>query len=184
MARPQKNPLRVIQIEEHATLEKISRALSWPADQVARAKALLAVAEGKSFLAAAHLAGRKNSTTVSQLVVKFNQVGLKALVTGHGGGPALRYTEVEREHILKEFRRIPDRRKDGTATWSLKTLQHALQKAPDGFKVGTSTILKVLHEAGYVWQKDRSWCDTGKVIRVRKSGPVEVTDPDTLAKKN
>jgi transposase len=121
---------------------------------------------------------------VSQLVVKFNQLGLKALVTRHGGGPALRYTEVEHEYILKEFRRIPDRRKDGTATWSLKTLQRALQKAPAGFKVGTSTILKVLHEAGYVWQKDRSWCDTGKVIRVRKSGPVEVTDPDTLAKKN
>jgi len=121
MARPQKNPLRVIEIEEHATLEKISRAVSWPADQVARAKALLAVAEGKYCLEAARLAGRKNSTTGSQLVAKFNQVGLKALVTRHGGGPALRYTEVEHNYILKEFRHIPDRRKDGTATWSLKT---------------------------------------------------------------
>jgi len=40
-----------------------------------------------------------------------------------------------------------------------------------------------LHEAGYTWQADRTWCDTGKAIRVRKSGPVEVTDPDAAGKK-
>jgi transposase len=170
-------------MEERTALEKISRALSWPADQVARAKALLAVADGKNFLEAAKLAGRKNSTSVSQLVVKFNQTGLEALVTRHGGGPALVYTEIARERILKEFGRTPDRRKDGTATWSLTTLQRALHKAEDGLpKICTQTIWKVLHEAGYSWQKDRSWCETGKVLRLRKSGPVEVTDPDTWPK--
>jgi hypothetical protein len=59
-----------------------------------------------------------------------------------------------------------------------------LRRAADGLpKVSTYTILSVLHEAGYTWQEDRSWCDTGKAIRVRKSGPVEVTDPDALGKK-
>jgi transposase len=185
MAHPQKNPLRVLEEAERTTLEKISRALSWPADQVAHAKELLAVGEGKTFLEAARLAGRKTSRTVSQLVAKFNQIGLAALVTPHGGGPPLKYTERERERILREFRRTPDRRKDGTTKWSLTTLQRALRKAEDGLgNISTQTIWKVLHEAGYSWQKDRSWCDTGKVLRLRKSGPVEVTDPDTLPKKN
>jgi hypothetical protein len=35
---------------------------------------------------------------------------------------------------------------------------------------------------GYSWQQDRTWCDTGKAIRVRKSGTVEVTDPDATGK--
>jgi hypothetical protein len=66
----------------------------------------------------------------------------------------------------------------------LATLQRALRRAEDGLsKINTATIWKFLHDAGYSWQKDRSWCDTGKVIRLRKSGPVEVTDPDTLQKK-
>ena len=70
------------------------------------------------------------------------------------------------------------------ASWELPTLQRALRRAPDGLpQVSTYTILCVLHEAGYTWQQDRTWCDTGKAIRVRKSGPVEVTDPDAVGKK-
>jgi hypothetical protein len=41
----------------------------------------------------------------------------------------------------------------------------------------------VLHEAGISWQKDRSWCPTGRVLRKRKAGVVEVTDPDAAGKK-
>jgi transposase len=184
MSAPQNNPLRPLTPLERDALAKISRALTLGADQVARAKELLAVAEGKSFQAAARRAGRKSGLAVAQLVARFNQTGLQALLTRHGGGPAVLYTEIERERVLQEFRRTPDRVQDGTATWSLSTLQRALRKAPDGLpKICTQTIGKVLHEAGYSWQKDRSWCDTGKVVRLRKSGPVEVTDPDTVPKK-
>jgi hypothetical protein len=49
--------------------------------------------------------------------------------------------------------------------------------------VSTYTIWQTLHQAGWSWQKDRSWCDTGKVKRKRKNGVVEVTDPDALPKK-
>jgi hypothetical protein len=63
-------------------------------------------------------------------------------------------------------------------------LQHALRNAPDGLpKVSTFTILAVLHDAGYSWQRDRTWCETGTVARVRKDGPQQVTDPDGHAKK-
>jgi hypothetical protein len=52
------------------------------------------------------------------------------------------YGPAERDRILAEFRRPPDRQRDGTATRSLNTLQRALRRAPDGLpKVSTYTHL-------------------------------------------
>jgi transposase len=148
------------------------------------AKQLLLVADGASYLAAAHATGRRSNDAVSQLVSRFNKDGLGALELRHGGGPKILYGAEERERILREFRRPPDRERDGTATWSLTTLQRALRQAPDGLpKVSTYTILAVLHEAGLSWQRDRTWCETGTVVRVRKGGAVRVSDPDAQAKK-
>ena len=101
------------------------------------------------------------------------------------GGPATQYGTLERERVLQEVRRAPDRERDGTATWSLTTLQRALREAPDGLpRVSTKTILHTLWDAGYSWQESRTWCQTGTVVRRRKAGPVEVTDPDTTPKKS
>jgi len=173
MCRLQKDPLRPLSAEERKRLKQLSRSLTMPADQVIHAKEVLAVADGHTFTDAAKLVGRTSGDAVAHLISRFNVEGLFALETRHGGGPPRRYTSVECERILREFRRPPDRRLDGTATWSLTTLQRALRRAPDGLpKVSTYTILSVLHEAGYTWQQDRTWCDTGKAIRVRKSGPV------------
>jgi hypothetical protein len=36
---------------------------------------------------------------------------------------------------------------------------------------------------GLSWQKDRSWCPAGRVLRKRKAGVVEVLDPDAAGKK-
>ncbi len=180
----QKEPLRALSEAERAWLERVSRSQSETAAVVARAKALLAVAGGKSFAVAAREAGRRSGDAVCTLVARFNREGLAALEPRHGGGPAPTYTAAERARILAEFARTPDREKDGTATWSLSTLQRALRRAPDGLpKVSTYTILGVLHEAGYTWQKDRTWCRTGRVLRRRKEGTVEVTDPDAEAKR-
>lgn len=102
----------------------------------------------------------------------------------HGGGQPKRYTDVEQERILREVRRTPDRDRDGTATWSLTTLQRALRQAADGLPgVSTYTVWCVLHDAGMTWGKDRTWCETGTVVRKRKSGSVTVTDPDATPKK-
>jgi hypothetical protein len=100
------------------------------------------------------------------------------------GGQPKRCTAAEQERILQEMRRTAQRETDGTATWSLTTLQRALRRAPDGLPgVSTCTIWCVLHDAGFVWTKDRSWCDMGTAIRKRKSGTVTVIDPDAMAKK-
>jgi hypothetical protein len=185
MARVQKASLRALTADERAALEAVARAGSERADRVARAKALLAVAAGSCFAAAARAVGRRSGDAVAQLVARFNTEGLAALAPGHGGGPHRRYGAAEQERILCEFRRTPERRRDGTATWSLTTLQRALRQAPDGLPaIGTATILHTLWEAGYTWQDRRTWCKTGTALRKRQDGSVrEVTDPEATPKK-
>jgi len=185
MPHPQKTPLRSLTDAERTTLAQVARASAERADRVARAKALLAVADGASFAAAARAAGRRAGDAVAKLVVRFNPEGVAALDPRHGGGPPVRYGPAATERILREARRSPDRAQDGTATWSLSTLQRALRTAPDGLPtVSTFTIHRVLREAGRSPQRDRSWCETGVVQRKRKSGTVEVVvDPDATTKR-
>jgi transposase len=184
MTRRQKDPLRPLTDEERSVLTQISRAQSEPASHVARAKALLAVADGQSYTAAAQAAGRRSNDAVSQLVSRFNGEGLTAIEPRHGGGPRIVYGVAERQRILAEFERQPDRERDGTASWSLSTLQRVLREAPGGLpEVSTYTIWAVLHDAGWTCQKDRTWCRTGTVTRKRKGVVVEVTDPEAEAKK-
>ena len=113
MAQPQKEPLRSLTAEERAGLEALARAGSERADRVARAKALLAVAEGAPFAAAARAAGRRSGVAVAQLVRRFNAEGLRVLTPGHGGGPAVLYARNLRpdslDLVLMDF---PKRRLD------------------------------------------------------------------------
>jgi len=184
MPRRMKDPLRPLTEEERIQLLRISRSQSEPASHVARAKALLSLADGQTYTAAAKACGRRSGDAISHLVGRFNKEGLAALEPGHGGGPTLIYDAKARARILSEAKRTPDREQDGTATWSLTTLQQALRKAPDGLpKVSTFTIWRVLREENWSWQKTRTWCDTGKVKRKRKEGVVEITDPDATVKK-
>ncbi len=184
MTRRQKDPLRPLTDDERSLLDQISRARSEPASHVERAKLLLAVAAGQSYTAAAHSVGRRSNDAVANLVARCNQEGLAALAPRHGGGAVKHYGAAERERMLAEFCRPPDRARDGTVRWSLSPLQSALRVAPDGLPhVSTFTIWYVVRDAGYTWQRDRTWCPTGQAVRVRKSGPVMVTDPDAQAKK-
>jgi transposase len=184
VSRPKKDPLRPFTNSERRALEQLARSQSAPALSVARARALLAVNDGRSYTDAAHLVGRALGDSVATWVARFNQVGLAAVERQPGGRPPTQYGPEERDRILQEFRRAPDRDRDGTATWSLNTLQRALRRAPDGLpNVSTYTIWAVLHDAGITWQKDRTWCQTGLAIRKRKRGEVKVQDPDASAKK-
>src|SRR3954464_9721629 len=185
MSRHRKDPLRPLTPDERIALTRLSRSLSAPAAQVERARALLAIAEGASYTAAAHQIGRRHNETISAWVSRFNRDGLAAVQPRHGGGPRLCYGIDEQQRILAEWARAPHREQDGAATWSVSLLQKALRQAPDGLpRVSTYTIWRTLHAAGLSWQKSRTWCETGVAMRHRKHGAVRVSDPDAAAKKS
>jgi transposase len=186
MPRLQKEPLRALTDEERVTLERVARTRSERADRVGRAVVVLAVANGERYTDAARLAGRRSGDAVARLVARFNRSGIAALDARHGGGSPARYGAVERARILREVTRTPDRARDGTATWSLTTLQRALRRAEDGLPgVSTFTILQTLWAAGYSWQRSRTWCTSGSSRRRRSNGSVAtVTDPDATPKKS
>jgi transposase len=157
MSRRKAHPLRQLSAEEQTELEAISRGRSEPAEWVIRAKLILSVSQGKDYQAAAAAVGRRDGDCVSALVKRFNEEGLSALASRHGGGPTVRYGVVARERILREVQRKPTGEQDGTATWSLSTLQRCLREADDGLPaVSEFTIRKVLLEAGYRWQGSRT----------------------------
>lgn len=180
----QKIRLRPLTAEERQAIDQLARAQSTPALVVGWAKILQAVADGATYQAAARAAGRKSRDAVTALVKRFNTEGLGALVVRPKGHPPIQYGPAEVTRILREVRRTPDPERDGTATWSLSLLQRALRTAPDGLPhVSTWTIFQVLHDAGYTWQRARTWCQTGVVQRKSRGQIVEVTDPDTDRKK-
>jgi transposase len=184
MTRRQNDPLRPLTDEERTMLLQISHARSEPAAHVERAKLILAVTTGASSTAAARAVGRRANDPVADLVRRFNQEGLPAIEPQHGGGDRIQYDPLECARVLREFRRSPDREQDGTSVWSLTALQRALRQAPDGLPtISPYVIGQILHDAGYTWQRNRTWCQTGEVQRKRKSGPVTVTDPDAEANK-
>ena len=182
MATPQKEPLRPLTSEEQAALGRVVRAGSARVDRVRRATALLAVAQGQPFARAARQAGYRSGTAVAELVGRFNRQGLAALSIAAGRGRKPTYDPAARAQIVATAQRAPDRREDGTATWSLSTLQRTLRR--EGLPaVGASTIRGVLQEAGSSYQQTRTWCPTGTALRTRKGGVARVVDPQTELKR-
>jgi transposase len=182
VAPQQKTALRPLTGDEHSILERMAKAHHERVDHVRRAHALLAVAQGLPFARAARQAGFSSGTTVANLVGRFNARGLAAVPIAAGRGRKPTYAATARAQIVATAQRTPDRRRDGTATWSLGTLRRTLRR--EGLvRVGTSTIRRVLQDAGSSFQRTRRWCPTGTAQRVRKTGVVTVVDPDTEQKR-
>jgi len=182
MAPPREEVLRLIGGEEHLTLQRLSKASSERLDRVRRAAALLAVARGQSYAQAARQTGFASGSAVAALVGRFNRRGLAALTIAAGRGRKVTYDSLARARIVATAQRPPERKADGTASWSLSTLQRALRR--DAFPdLGATTIRRALEAAGSSYQKTRTWCPTGTALRVRKSGVVRVVDPQTEEKR-
>ena len=182
MPMPQKHPLRPLTEQEEQELRRIEKASSERVDVVRRARALLAVAAKQTFPQAASSAGFAEARSVSQLVERFNQQGLAALSIAAGRGRKPTYTSQQQARILAQVQREPDRKADQTATWSLMTLRAALRQT-DLPAIAAETIRQVMHEAGYSYQRTRTWVRTGYALRVRKSGTVTTYDQETPEKK-
>lgn len=182
MATMQKERLRPLTIAEQREMKTIVKASSERVDRVKRAMALLAVAGGQSFSAAARAVGYQSPQAVTYLVRRFNRVGLAVLEIAAGRGRHLTYDAAARARIVGTAQRPPDRKVDGTATWSLSTLERTLRR--EGLpRVGATTIRRVLHDAGSSYQRTRTWCPTGTAQRKRKAGVVQVVDPRTEEKR-
>jgi hypothetical protein len=123
MSRRKKDPLRELREAERQELDRLSRSRSAPVAEVTRAKVLLAVASGEDYQAAARSVGRRSGDAVSHLVARFNAEGTAALTPRHGGGRRPTYGPEARARIAVEAARPPTPEGDGTATWSLSTLQ-------------------------------------------------------------
>jgi transposase len=182
MPTPQREPLRRMTDQERTALERIACSSSERIDHVRRAMALLAVEQGGVYAHAAQESGLRSITTVADLVARFNRHGLAAIRIARGRGRKPTYQRTQRAQIVATAQREPDRRTEGTGTWSLSTLQRTLRQA--GLpQVGTSTIRRVLQDAGSSYQRTRTWCPTGTAQRKRKAGVVTVTDPNTEQKR-
>ena len=182
MGRPVKEGLRSFSKPEEQELQRVVKATSERVDSMRRAKALLAVAAGKSRTAAGQEAGLSREG-VTQVVKGFNQRGLDILSIATGRGRKPTYTSKQRARIVRELQREPDREVDQTATWSLMTLRRALRET-DLPEIAAETIRAMLHEAGYSYQRTRTWVHTGYALRKRKSGTVRTYDPETPEKKD
>jgi transposase len=167
---------------ERARLSALVRATSERADVRQRAVALLAVADGASYSAAARRAGFVTGDTVSRLVQRVNARGLAALAIAPGRGRKPTYTPAERQQILDTLQEAPERTTDQSATWSLTLLQRRL-RAHGLPQVSRDTVHQTLRQAGYSWQRTRSWCPTGTARRKRQSGVATVTDPQAEHKR-
>jgi transposase len=121
MPTPQREPLRRLSRVERAVLQRTATSSSERVDQVRRATAL--VARTGVFIHAAREAGLHSGTTVVDLVARFNRHGLAALRIASGRGRRPTYSATGRARMVATAPRQPDRRTDGTATWSLTTLQ-------------------------------------------------------------
>jgi transposase len=182
MATMQKQRLRPLTEAERRELAAIAKASSERVDRVKRAAALLAVAEGRTFAAVAEAAGYRSAQAVAYLVRRFNRGGLGTLEIAAGRGRRPTYDAAARARIVATAQRPPDRKVDGTATWSLGTLERTVRR--EGLpRVGATTIRRVLRDAGSSYQRTRTWCPTGTAPRKRKAGVVRVVDPQTEEKR-
>ena len=179
--RGSRTRLRQLTVEEVATLERIRDSGRERMDRIRRADVVLTAHQGWSTSVVAGCTGY-SSRGVDYLVARFNAVGLAALDVAAGRGRKRTYDERARVQIVATAQRAPDRREDGSATWSLSLLRRALQRA-GLLRISTTTIRRVLAEAGNSYQRTRTWCPTGTAIRKRKAGPVQVVDPLTEQKK-
>lgn len=140
MTRRQKDPLHPLKDYQRQILEQLSRAQREPAVHVVRAQLLLAVANGTSYTDAARSVGRRSGDAVSHLVSRFNQVGLAALEPRHGGGQPIVYDSEKRKLILQTVSSPPEPERDGTVSWSLRTLQRHLREQAAFSKISTYTL--------------------------------------------
>src|SRR5260370_38419987 len=120
MGRPVKGELRSFNKGEEQELQRVVKATGERVDSMRRAKALLAVAAGKSRTVVGQEAGLSREG-VTQVVKGFNQRGLDSLSIATGRGRKPTYTSDQRGRIGRGLPPEPERPEDQTAEAALRT---------------------------------------------------------------
>jgi transposase len=157
---PQKAPLRRLTQQEREELSRKAQSKSERVDVGKKAKALLAVADGCTFTAAGKQAAMSHQG-VSQLVERFDKLGLAVLLIAPGRGRKPTYTSQDHERILQEVQRGPTWDTDQGTVWSLSLLQKSLRAK--GFPhICPETIRLVLQTHGWNYQPTCTWHQTNE----------------------
>ena len=107
MSRHQKDPLRPLTADERTELTRLSRSPSAPAAQVDRARALLAIADGASYTAAAHQVGRGTTRPSRPGSAASTARGWPPCARTMAAGRASAMALTQQQRILAEWARPP-----------------------------------------------------------------------------
>ncbi|MGH7486592.1 MAG: IS630 family transposase [bacterium] len=108
---------------ERRELERRVRSRTVRADDARRARLILMLAEGESYLSIRQVLGC-NANYVSRWKNRFEQERLSGLFSRHGGGARLRLTTALEARILEKTRQSPP---DGSTQWTTRKLGRALK---------------------------------------------------------
>lgn len=160
MGRRQKRPLRPLTESEIHQLADIASSKVERVERIRRARAILAVAKGHSFTAAAKEARMRSNSGIAAIVQRFHERGMDSLNTIPGAGRRPVYDQAQREAILVEIEKEMER----TPFWSLSSLEKALKRSTASVpKVSAKTICQVLKDAGYRWlPTEHVWSKNGQ----------------------
>ena len=180
MSRHQQDPLRPLTADERQELTRLSRSLSAPAAQVERSRALLAIADGASYTAAAHQVGRRHTELRLGQPLQPRRARRRAARpwVEHGSAMALR------QHAFwRNGPEPPSASRTARPTWSLSLLQKALRQAVTGCPG------QHVHDLAHVARGRPELAEEPHLVRnrrvamrQRKHGVVRVSDPDAMAK--
>lgn len=159
-------------------MRRIIKARSERRDVARRATALFSGAASPFVAHAAGVAGFKEARSGGTRVTTH---GLATLSTAAGRGGKPISTSEQQAAILAEVHRVPDRKADQTAPWSLLLVRDALRKTALPH-IAKEPIRQVLHEHGSSFQGTRT-CHPGDVLRACTSGTVTTSDEQTPEKK-
>jgi transposase len=126
-----------VQPEERRELERRVRSRNLRADDARRARLILMLADGESYLEIRRVF-KCNANYVSRWKSRFEQDRLAGLFSRHGGGGRLVLTPALEARILERTRRRPS---DGSTHWTTRKLGRVL-------KVSHTLIAKAWNRAG------------------------------------
>lgn len=128
--------LFLITAEQREELQGWAQSRSLPAGYVFRARLILALTDGKTYLEIEHSLGA-SAPTVSKWKGRFEQLGMEGLQGQHKGSKPRRATPAVQGRVIRRAQQKPS---DGSTHWSVRKLAEAVG-------VSKSTVHRILAQA-------------------------------------